>query len=404
MEQTTQQNVILEGIHYSSNKVIRVGIRSGFIFSLTDTDKIYRGGEEEREQLPVIAPGLTDLQINGFGGIDFNHPEISASQIESASHTLLKTGVTCYYPTLVTGSRKRISSAIRAFAEVIQWKKQASHMIGGIHLEGPFISKEEGPRGAHPKRYCLNPSIDLLKSWQEEADGHIRMVTLAPELPGSGSFIKACIGMGIVVAIGHMAATSDQIRSAAEAGATLSTHLGNGSHSLLPRHPNYIWDQLADDRLYASMIADGFHLPDNVLKVFIRTKGEKAILVSDGMPYTGMEPGTYDSPVVGKVILTREGKIHREGEPGKLAGSSHTLLDGVKKISLLEGFARAWDMASVYPSKLLNHGSNPGLQVGAPADLVLLEPDLKQPTIRMIYKNGTPYGDPVNDPADLSYN
>jgi len=161
---------------------------------------------------------------------------------------------------------------------------------------------------------------------------------------------------------------------------------------------------MADDRLYASMIADGFHLPDNVLKVFIRTKGEKVILVSDGMPYTGMEPGTYDSPVVGKVILTREGKIHREGEPGKLAGSSHTLLDGVKKISLLEGFARAWDMASVYPSKLLNHGSNPGLQVGAPADLVLLEPDLKQPTIRMIYKNGTPYGDPVNDPADLSYN
>lgn len=383
-----QNNIILEGVHYGTRKVIRVGIRGGYIYSLTDMDQAYWPGGETRPRLPVVAPGLVDLQINGFMGVDFNSPGLTAGQLESIAPALLMNGVTSCYPTLITGPRKRISSVLRTFLEVDRTRGLASRLIGGIHLEGPFISREDGPRGAHPRRYCLDPDIDLLKGWQEEAEGHIRIVTLAPELPGSEAFIRACREMGIVVAIGHTAAGSDDIRRAVDAGASLSTHLGNGCHATLPRHPNYLWDQLADERLYASMIADGFHLPDAVLRVFILAKNRNAVLISDGMPYTGLKPGLYDSPAAGPIRLTPEGKLHREGKPGLLAGSAGTLLGGVTKIAGMEGFARAWEMGSIHPSRLMNQASRHGIQVGAPADLVLLDPDLERMKILQVFKNG----------------
>ena len=194
--------------------------------------------------------------------------------------------------------------------------------------------------------------------------------------------------MGIIVAIGHTSMSSGDLKAAVSAGATLSTHLGNGAHKLLPRHPNYIWDQLAEDGLYASMIADSFHLPESVLKVFMQTKKTKAILISDGMPYTGLEPGLYDSPAAGRIRLTGDGKLHREGDPGLLAGSASTLFQGVQNMSRLEGLAFAWDMGSLHPTRLLNHTSILGLQVGAPADLVLLDPDLDNLKILKVFKGG----------------
>ena len=383
-----RQNTIIEGIHYATGKVIRLGVRGGIIYNLADINKVYWSGELSRDHMPVIAPGLVDLQINGFSGIDFNDPELTGEQVELVSLELLRNGVTRYYPTLITGPPERISSSLKTFADVISDNGLAAHMIGGIHLEGPFISKEDGPRGAHPGHYCLDPDLSLVKRWQDEAHGHIRILTLAPELAGSDAVIEAGTEMGMVVAIGHTAGSSADILRAADAGATLSTHLGNGAHAVLPRHPNYIWDQLAENRLYTSMIADGFHLPDSVLRVFIRSKREKAILVSDGMAFTGMEPGVYDSPAAGKVRLAEDGRLHREGHPGLLAGSACKLLDGVKNISRLEGFSYAWDMGSVHPSTLMNRSSGHGLQVGASADLVLLDPDLEDPKIRRIYKNG----------------
>jgi len=339
--------------------------------------------------LPVIAPGLTDLQINGYKGVDFNNPELNPAQIESVSQELLQTGVSSYYPTLITASKERTSFLLSTFAEAIEEEGLASQMIGGIHVEGPFISKEDGPRGAHARPYCLDPDLSLLESWQEMARGMIRIITLAPELPGSVSFIKSCISMGIVVGIGHTAATTDQIRRAVDAGATLSTHLGNGCHATLPRHPNYIWDQLSHEELYASMIADGFHLPDSVLRVFISTKRNKAILVSDGMPYTGLEPGLYDSPATGRVRLTPEGKLHQEGKPETMAGSASTLWEGVKEASSLVGFIQAWEMGSLHPNRLINPDAPDGLAVGAPANLVLLNPDITTPSIQGIIHSGS---------------
>ena len=383
-----QNKLILEGIHYSSRRVIRLGIGNGLIYSLTEVDRSSISSVRRPGQLPVIAPGLVDLQINGAMGVDFNHIELLPDQVEKIAPALLKQGVTRFYPTLITGPSQTTSYLISTFKDLIKMKGLASSMLGGIHLEGPFISKEDGPRGAHPAPHCLDPDTNQVQRWQDEAEGMIRIITLAPELPGSEELIKACIKMGMVVSIGHTAAQPDQIKMAVDAGATLSTHLGNGCHQILPRHPNFLWEQLASDELYASMIADGFHLPDSVLKVFIGTKKKKAILVSDGMPYTGMKPGIYNSPATGRVVLTPEGKLHREGNPDLLAGSAGTLLGGVQHIIPLTGFAEAWKMGSVNPSKLMNPSAGDGIQVGGPADLVLLDPDPKTLAIREVYKRG----------------
>ena len=375
---------MIEGIHYSSGNRVRIEISDGVISSMEETVKDHVWDVGEGKELPVVAPGLIDLQINGYRGVDFNDPDLRPEQIEKASEELLLTGVSTYYPTLITGSPKKISSLLATFAKVLGQDGLASRMIGGIHLEGPFISKEDGPRGAHTRGLCLNPDVELLKSWQEEANGKIKIITLAPELPDSLSFIKSCVSMGIVVGLGHTAANTDQIKSAVDAGATLSTHLGNGCHPTLPRHPNYIWDQLAQENLYASMIADGFHLPDSVLRVFTKSKEEKALLISDGMTYTGMEPGLYNSSATGKVRLSPEGKLHQEGKPGTLAGSASTLLNGVRLMSSMVGFSKAWEMGSVGPAHLMNLEISKGLSVGAPAKLVLLEPDLSHLVIRRV--------------------
>jgi N-acetylglucosamine-6-phosphate deacetylase len=387
-----ESKTILEGIHYETGKVIRMGILNGRIFTLADIGEQYWPGGENRERLPVIAPGLVDLQVNGYRGVDFNDPGLTAEQLGKVSEALLETGVTKYCPTLITGPRKKITGLLKTFAGAMGEKGLTAQMIGGIHLEGPFISREEGPRGAHPKRFCLLPDLELVRRWQDDAGGRIRIITLAPELPGSIELISGCVEMGMAVAIGHTAAGSEEIRRAVDAGAILSTHLGNGCHLVLPRHPNCLWDQLAEDRLYATMIADGFHLPDAVLRVFMRSKGERAILVSDSMPYAGMEPGVYESPAAGRVRLTREGRLHREGNPGLLAGSAGTLLEGVQRITRMEGLARGWNMGSVYPSRLLDHTAGHWLHVGAHADLVLLENTPATLKIRKVYKGGKALG------------
>jgi N-acetylglucosamine-6-phosphate deacetylase len=264
-------------------------------------------------------------------------------------------------------------------------------MIRGIHLEGPFISGEDGPRGAHVKKFCIPPDSELVKQWQDAAGGLIRLITLAPELPSSGSLVRYCVKSGITVGIGHTAASADQLKEAVDNGASLSTHLGNGAHKTLPRHPNYIWEQLAEDRLYASMIADGFHLPDSVLKVFIMVKRDKAILISDGMQYTGMKPGSYTSPQIGGVVLCPDGRLHLESSRDVLAGSARTLREGIQKIMSFESPDLAWDMASLNPSVLMNLDTRSGIRVGAPADLVTFEKSDNNIKILRVILNGLVY-------------
>lgn len=213
---------------------------------------------------------------------------------------------------------------------------------------------------------------------------------MSPEWPGSAAFIGRCAGSGLLVAIGHTGATPQQVRDAAAAGARLSTHLGNGAHLQLRRHPNYIWEQMADDRLWASLIADGFHLPDSVLKVALRAKGRQAILVSDSVSQAGLKPGAYETAACGRVVLTQEGKLHLERDPNLLAGSAQPVVRGIERLVLagICGFADAWDRASALPADLLGLPQAKGLAAGAPADLAAFRWDGERISILRTWKKG----------------
>ncbi|ADB42171.1 N-acetylglucosamine-6-phosphate deacetylase [Spirosoma linguale] len=372
--------LVLSGIHYQTHEPVDVMVASGII---TDIQKREQAPDET---LPFIGPGLVDMQVNGFAGVDFNDATLTVDGVIAITQSLLKLGVTTFYPTVITNADDTIRTILQTIHQACETSSLVASCIGGIHLEGPFISPEEGPLGAHPKAHVKPPDWSLLQSFIDASGGRIRLITLSPEWPGSADFIRQCVEHGLLVAIGHTAASPAQIQEAVDAGARLSTHLGNAAHQLLPRHPNYIWEQLAQDGLAASVIADGFHLPPSVLKVIFRMKAEKAILISDSVSLGGLPAGNYQSPVGGEVTLTDEGKLHLAGKPTVLAGSAQPLLWGVNQVVRL-GLAsldKAWEMASIHPSRLLNLPQQGGLTIGAPADLVLF----RAVEVIKVYKKG----------------
>lgn len=341
------------------------------------------------DPLPWIGPGLVDLQVNGFAGLDLNDGKVSEDAVTGLTKALSSVGVTTFLPTLVTADEATIETGLRTIAAAVARDPAVARAVAGIHLEGPFISPEDGPRGAHPAAHVRPPDWELFERWQA-AGGRIKIVTLSPEWPGALEFIARCRARGVIAAIGHTAATPEQIRAAVAAGARLSTHLGNGAHATLPRHPNYLWEQLAADELWASVIADGFHLPDAVLKVVLRVKGERALLVSDAVALAGLPPGEYASPIGERVVLTPEGRLHLAADPRLLAGSARPLVAGVAHLagSGLTSLACAWAMASTRPAALLDIPTQRGLAAGAPADLVLFRWDGRSIRVEQVHKAG----------------
>ena len=319
-----------------------------------------------------ISPGFIDLQVNGFAGHDVNAERPTVDDIEQMIRALWPTGVALVLPTVVTGSYDRLERAMRTLAAAKRSTAVGASILG-IHLEGPYISPEDGPRGAHPKEHVRSPDWEEFCRLQDAAEGLIRLVTLAPELSGAISFIEKAVESGTVVAIGHTAATPADITAAVHAGASLSTHLGNGAHALMRRHPNYIWEQLAADELYASLIPDGFHLPSSVMKAFIRAKGtDRTILVSDAVGVAGLPPGAYD--VLGTEIeLTPRGKVILSGTDF-LAGSALRLSDGISNVFMSVGtsLAEALKMVTINPAKLLRVDDRIGaIRTGMEANLTL---------------------------------
>jgi len=300
-----------------------------------------------------LGPGLLDLQVNGFAGVDFNAPEVTVEDYRRAVRSQWATGVTRFLPTMITGGRESIVACMRVAAQAAA-DREIGPAIAGIHLEGPYISPDDGPRGAHPREHVRPPDRDEFRRFQGAAGGNIRLVTLAPEAPGALEFVEWLAGQGIVVGIGHTGASEETIRAAIRAGATLSTHLGNGAHSMIQRHRNYIWEQLAADELCASFIVDGHHLPPAVVKTFVRAKGvERSVLVTDAVAPAGCAPGPYQ---VGEVAieLTPAGRVQIRGTD-RLAGSSLQLHHGVANTARFAGvsLAEAWRMASANPAAVV---------------------------------------------------
>lgn len=353
--------VTVDGIDPRTGKGIAIDIADGTIAAIRVA---------ENTSGHYLSAGLIDLQVNGFRGFDLNGGKVTPDILLSLCRTLLSLGVTTFLPTLITASEALIIQALTVIAETRASEKLVADMIPGVHVEGPSISDRDGPRGAHPLAHVRPPSIAEFERWQKASGNLVSMVTLAPEHEGSIDYIKVLTAQGVLVALGHTAATPEEIHAAAEAGATLSTHLGNGAAATLPRHPNFIWAQLADDRLTASFIADGWHLPADTFKAMLRAKGmERAILVSDAVALGGMPPGLYDQPVGGRVEVSPEGRISVAGTP-YLAGASLPLAANVAIAAGMAGLplADSLSLATENPGRFV--GGLGKLEVGARADLI----------------------------------
>jgi N-acetylglucosamine-6-phosphate deacetylase len=333
-----------------------------------------------------LAPGLLDIQVNGYGGHDILAPDVTADTITRLVEALWTKGVTAICPTVTTQSEDRMCRSMAAIAAACTANPLIARAIPCIHVEGPFISSEDGPRGAHPAEHVRAPSLGEYRRWQDAAGERVGIITMAPECPDSLDFITHVSADHVVVAIGHTAASTEQLDDAVRAGARVSTHLGNGSHALLPRHSNYVWDQLADDRLYAGMIFDGHHLPPPLMRIFLRAKGfTRTILVSDSVAVAGLPPGIYQSSMGGRVELLPSGRLNLAGTP-YLAGSAGTLLDGIANALRFTDAtpADAVTMASTNPARLLGLDAVDGrgmVREGGPADLTVFRLDSDTGTI-----------------------
>ena len=363
-----------------TQKCIGRAVSSGAVVEV-EFDQVITGVDHRispPEDVAWLSPGWIDLQVNGFAGVDFNRPTTTQEELAGALRALFATGITRLYPTVVTNSPEVMEGSLRNLASAREALPEG-HAMEGFHVEGPHITPGDGARGAHPKRWVRPPDIEEFRRWQDAARGNVRIVTLAPEWPQATRYIETIVQEGVVAAIGHTHANSAQIAAAVSAGATMSTHLGNGSDQMLPRHPNYIWDQLAEDRLAASFIVDGIHLPPCFLKVAFRAKGvERSALVTDAVQPAGCAPGIY---MLGEmeVELLPEGKVqltdpNRQG----LAGSALRMDKGVENLMRLGGLSlvEAISMATQNPARMGRIASRQrGLATGERADLVLFRVD-----------------------------
>jgi N-acetylglucosamine-6-phosphate deacetylase len=319
------------------------------------------------ESDPWVAPAFWDLQVNGRRGVSFADPGLTVDQVVSIVKAQAGLGTSRFCPTVITAPRDVLLRAVATIAAACESLPEVAERVLGIHLEGPYISHRDGYRGAHRLDAVRDPDWAEFQRLQEAAVGRIALLTLAPERSGSIDFIRKVTAAGVAVALGHTAADGPTIRAAVDAGARLSTHLGNGIASELARHPNPIWEQAAIDDLSASLIADGHHLDPASLKVLVRAKGpERVILVSDASPLAGLPPGRY-----GEWAVDPSGKVVVAGTP-YLAGSNQGLSVGLDRLLMGPGVTLTDALAAVTrnPARLLGR-AEPSIRPGQPANFVL---------------------------------
>ena len=361
-------------------KDVKTGASREVIFDRTIATNEIGGGETE----VYLSPGWVDVQVNGFAGVDYNSAATPQEEIGRSLDVLFSTGVTRFYPTVITGGPEDMRAALKNLTRAKE-SLAGGEAMDGFHVEGPHISPDDGPRGAHPRHWVRKPDVEEFHRWQEAANGHVRLVTLAPEWPDAPRYIETLVKAGVVISIGHTNANGAQIADAVSAGATMSTHLGNGAHQTLHRHPNYIWEQLAEDRLTASFIVDGVHLPAAFLKPALRAKGlSRSVLVTDASSPAGAAPGRY---TLGEqaVDLTPDYRVVLAGQD-KLAGSALRMDHGVANLMKLAGLSLsdAVTMATTNPARVGGvPGRAQGLAAGERADFVLFRFDAEEKAIQV---------------------
>lgn len=296
------------------------------------------------------APRWFDFQVNGYAGIDFQAEALSRAELEYAVRAMRRDGVAGIFLTLITDEIDAHCRRLENFEKLRAASPECAAMIAGYHIEGPWLNPEPGYRGAHPPGPMHAPSLAEFERLQSAAGGHVRLITIAPEWPGSAECIAAMTRAGVHISLGHTNASNAQIDDAIRAGARFVTHLGNGTPPEMPRHDNVIQRLLARDELIACLIPDGIHLPSFVLRNFFRAKPrDRVLFTTDAMSGAGAEPGRYK---IGRLEIEvgADGIARQPGGTG-FAGSTLTPDEGVRRcaaylgISLAES-AELWSTAA----------------------------------------------------------
>lgn len=287
------------------------------------------------------AAGFFDLQVNGFAGVDFQQPDLSARELARAVDSLHAHGTDRILLTLITDSIGRLCTKLARCEGILRRHPGLARTIVGYHLEGPYLLPERGYCGAHEPKWMHAPSVAEFERLWAASRGRIRLMTLAPEWPGSPGFIRHLVARGVRVAIGHSNASAAQIDAAIAAGLSLCTHLGNGVPLQLDRHDNIVQRLLARDELYAAFIPDGIHLPPHVLKNFVRAKPRPKVLFStDAMAAAGAGPGRYRIAHL-MTEVGADGIVRQPGETRYFAGSSLTMDAAATNVTAMTGWTPA---------------------------------------------------------------
>jgi len=361
--------MIIQGKIPGTESAVNIVIEKG---KIVRTDPYQKGSRCDFGGTDLYAcSGFFDPQVNGFAGVDFNSSRLTPEGLHQAALSLASTGVTRFLPTLVTSSHERMVCQLKILAEALRKDPLLQNMCLGIHLEGPYISPEEGPRGVHLREFVRLPRWEELERFQEACEGRIKCVTIAPEVKGAIPFIEKAVTHGIVIGIGHTHATEEDLEQAVQAGARLSCHLGNAPSALLPRHRNLIEKQLAADQLMASIIVDGIHLSPDLVKNYVWAKGiNRIVLTTDSMAGAGAPSGRY---TLGDLeVEVGSDRAARSVSTSRLAGSTLTMDRALTNVIRFAGIdlASAIRMAAKNEQRLFPEVRGEIIS-GESADLVL---------------------------------
>jgi N-acetylglucosamine-6-phosphate deacetylase len=360
----SKDSTTVEGLLYLDNTPVSIQIEDGKIVKIT------RISPENSMPEFYVAPGLIDLQINGYMGVSFSEQDLTIENMRKATLALWKEGVTSFLPTVTTNEHARLVRSFSLLAKMTE-DEVIGKSILGFHLEGPYISPVKGYRGAHNEKNIRLPNWKEFQELQKTSRNNIKLITVAPEMEGAIPFIENCSRSGVVVSLGHHNGTAGEIEKAVFAGASLSTHLGNGCANEINRHNNPLWPQLSNDILSVSIIADGAHLNRDEVRTFYKVKGvEKTILVSDALSLAGLPPGEYISD--GDTLLLTNEVVKFPAE-NVLAGAAQPISRCVGNVMKFTqcSLKDAIQMGSTNPARLIGMNDLGEIKPGKRADLIL---------------------------------
>lgn len=366
--------------HYRTEEVCLIEVHDGRYASIQPLAP----STQASTYLPWIAPGLCDVQVNGFGGVDFNLPPTDSNSWARADQALATHGCTHYLATIITRPEGSYAPLLQAWESS---PKPDNLGCWGYHLEGPFLNPDPGTRGAHRPEWMIPPSAEFLSHLQTATHDRVRLLTLAPEIdwPHARDFITTATAQDLRLSAGHSLLMGVELQESIKAGLTAWTHLGNAAPTPCPKFDNVLLYALASDLTYASLIPDGLHLPPHAFRALARALGSRLLLTTDAMAGAGMAQGIY---TLGSqsVAVGLDGRATLP-ETGKLAGSTLTPFTGVFRAAAMGGLSwvDCWEAFSTRPARWL--GQEHDLIVGQEASfcLFLTEP---APLLQQVWRQG----------------